>query len=343
MGRYKTMRCEDCIQGILDKNTIDFDETLLRVLSEITDEEEALLSGAKIDQSLYSSRAYFEVDSQKLLNVSNTITVRAHTRFADFPQHKHNYVEIMYVCSGEIHHVINDQDHVIAHAGDLIMFNQHAMHEIKAAQFADVAVNFIVLPQFFDDVLAQLGTHNILSDFLLGSLKKDGNSVSYLHFVVQDVLPVRNLVENLVWSLKYRDSDLLSINRQTITLIMQILLMHTDYLTTSDANRSKNPIVNAVLREIEHNYTKVSLSELAERFSVNVTYLSAEIKRECGINFGDLLREKRIERAQYLLTNTELTNEEIAEAIGYETTSYFYRMFKREVGLSPKEFREINS
>ena len=126
------MRCEDCIQGILDKNTIDFDETLLSVLSEITDEEEALLSGAKIDQSLYSSRAYFEVDSQKLLNVSNTITVRAHTRFADFPQHKHNYVEIMYVCSGEIHHVINNQDHVIAHAGDLIMFNQHAMHEIKA-------------------------------------------------------------------------------------------------------------------------------------------------------------------------------------------------------------------
>ncbi|MDO5650143.1 MAG: AraC family transcriptional regulator, partial [Gallicola sp.] len=274
-----------------------------------------------------------------LLDLANTITVRAHTRFADFPQHKHNYVEIMYVCSGEIEHLINGQDHITAQAGDLIMFNQHAMHEIKAAQFSDVAVNFIVLPPFFDEVLARLGTNNILSDFILGSLKKDGNTVSYLHFVVQDILPVRNLVENLVWSLKFKDSEMLSMNQQTIALIMQILLMHTEYLTTSDAHHCKNPLVNAVLREIEHNYTKVSLSDLAEQFKVNLAYLSAEIKRECGVNFGELLRDKRIERARYLLTNTELTNEEIAEAIGYETTSYFYRMFKRSVGMSPKEFR----
>lgn len=333
---------EQCVQDILDNNTIDFDGNLLRILAEITDEEEALLRGEKIDQSLYSSRKYFEVDSHKLLNVSNTITVRAHTRFADFPKHRHNYVEIMYVCTGTIDHLVNGQDRITVQAGDLIMFNQHAVHEIKAAKFTDVAVNFIVLPQFFDDVLISLGTNNILSDFILGSLKKDGNNVSYLHFVAKDILPVKNLVENLVWSLKFKDSDMLTINQRTITLIMQILLMHTDYLMTSDINRSKSPLVNAVLREIEHNYAKASLSDLAERFNINLTYLSAEIKNECGTNFAQLLRDKRIERAKYLLLNSKLTNEEIAEALGYKTTSYFYRMFKSDIGMSPKEFRAIN-
>ena len=73
---------------------------LLERLRAITEEEQKILDGgAEVEKGLYTSGEEFTVDSTKMLEAGNLITVRTHTRFVHFPLHRHNYVEVIYVLS----------------------------------------------------------------------------------------------------------------------------------------------------------------------------------------------------------------------------------------------------
>lgn len=108
-------------------------EGLMQELRRVTEEEERLLAGGQVDKSLYTSGSAFLIDSEKLLAKGKLITVRPHTRFAAFPMHTHNYVEIMYMCSGKTVHHIEGGPPVTLRAGELLFLNQHASHQVDRA------------------------------------------------------------------------------------------------------------------------------------------------------------------------------------------------------------------
>ena len=97
-------------------------EDLMRELRRVTEEEEQLLAGGQVDKSLYTSGGGFLIDSDKLLAKGKLITVRPHTRFAAFPMHTHNYVEIMYMCSGQTTHQIEGRPPLTLRTGELLFF-----------------------------------------------------------------------------------------------------------------------------------------------------------------------------------------------------------------------------
>ena len=67
----------------------------------------------------------------------------------EFPLHRHNYVEFMYVVQGEITHVIDGKE-LTLYKGDLLMLNQYVEHAIHRAEFEDIGINLIALPEFFE-------------------------------------------------------------------------------------------------------------------------------------------------------------------------------------------------
>ena len=119
-------------------------------LKKITAEEERILSGNReIDRALYMSfndkgEAVNIVDAKKLLETGKLIQVRPHTRFVHFPRHTHNYIEVIYMCAGSTHHII-DGENVILREGELLFLSQKAQQEIFPAMEDDIAVNFIIL------------------------------------------------------------------------------------------------------------------------------------------------------------------------------------------------------
>lgn len=96
-----------------------------------------------------------EIDSRRLLNDGKLITIRPHTRFVHFPPHTHNYIEVVYMCSGSTTHYLNDTV-VKAEKGDLLFLNKNTVQEILPAGENDIAVNFIILPEFFDTTLKMI-------------------------------------------------------------------------------------------------------------------------------------------------------------------------------------------
>ena len=133
------------------------DAVLLNQLSVITEEEQEILNGrSNINRDIYMQEQGSTINSRKLLASGKLITIRPHTRFIHFPEHTHDYVEVIYMCSGETTHIVNGKE-IKLEQGDLLFLNQSATHEVCRAGEQDIAVNFIVLPEFFSAPLSMIG------------------------------------------------------------------------------------------------------------------------------------------------------------------------------------------
>lgn len=314
-------------------------EEILRALARITPEEQRLRDGQPLDRTLYATGHGFEIEAAKLLRQGQLITIRPHTRFVAFPRHSHDYVEIMYMCAGQTTHLIGGTP-VHLQAGELLFLNQRASHAIQRADAGDVAVNFIVLPQFFDFAFGVVGTSNLLGRFLLGTLKSGGAEITHLLCHTAGLLPVQNLVESMVWSLLNNEPGARRANQLRMALLMLDLLDHHDCIEVQGEPGQGSPLVLAALREIEDDCRTASLTRVARTCHVSLPYLSALVRQATGSTFKELLQQKRLDRAQQLLRTTSLPVQAVAEAVGYETTSYFYSIYKKAFGITPKEYRQ---
>lgn len=311
---------------------------LYKKLAQITPEEQKILDGEiTIDKTIYMDNGDDIINSKKLLDDGKLITVRAHTRFAEFPEHTHDFIEIVYMCSGSTTHIINGSE-VVLKEGELLFLCQGARQRILPASKGDVAVNFIILPEFFDGMLDMIGEENTpLRQFVIDCLKNNRDNTDFLHFSVSDVLPVHNLIENLIWTLDDEVSHKRSINRMTMGLVFMHLMNYAERLVF---NYGENSVTVKALRYIEENYRKGSLRELASELYYDVSTLSRIIKNQTGRNYTDLVQERRLAQACYLLKNTNMNISEIAVSTGYDNISFFYRIFKKEYGVSPRQYRK---
>ena len=305
-----------------------FPEELIRELSVITDEERQLLEGRnEIDQQIYTEKKEMIVDCDKLLQKGKLIQVRPHTRFVRFPEHRHNYIEVIYMCQGTTTHIINGKE-ILLREGELLFLNQNAVQEILPAGKDDIAVNFIVLPEFFDTAFNMISKEeNMLKTFLVDALCGKDGETSYLHFHVADILPVQNLVENIVWTIFYDSSNKRSCTQITMGLLFLQLLNYMDKMETGGSSYDSE-ITAAVLSYINECYKNGTLSELAGQMGYDVYWLSREIKKRTGKTYKELLQEKRMQQAVWLLSNSAVSVSDIIESVGYDNTSYFYRKFR---------------
>ena len=312
------------------------DQRIMKQLRSISAEEQAILDGrTTIDRGIYMADSRDVINSRKLLSDGKLITLRPHTRFIHFPEHCHDYVEVVYMCSGTTTHIVNGRT-IRLQQGELLFLSQSARQEILRAEENDIAVNFVVLPEFFHEALSVIGEEATpLRRFLMDCLFEQNSGPGYLLFQVSDNVPIQNLVENLILSLLYDTPNRRKVSQMTMTLLFLQLLGHTDKLAWD----SQEETILQVLRYVDEHYVDGSLHEAAALLHSDISSLSREIRRKSGKTYTELVQEKRLNQAAFLLRTTDRKVEDIALAVGYENISYFHRIFRKEYNLSPRQFR----
>lgn len=315
---------------------------LLDQLKKITEEEQRILDGVgEVDKDIYTSGQDFTVDSRKMLEEGKLIAVRTHTRFVHFPLHRHNYIEVLYVCEGSLTNII-DGKKVAVNKGELLFLNQFTKHEILPAGEDDIAINFMVLPEFFDVAYSMAGNNNVLADFLVNVLRQDEERGEYLYFKVSEVLQIQNLLENIIYSLVTGRGEQNRINQTTMGLIFLYLIDSVQFVEMRVPNQYENMISMTTLDYIEQKYRTATLTELCEILHLPMHVLSKMIKKTTGFNFKELLQRKRLSKAAELMCDTDLPVSDIIAAVGYENNSYFHRVFKERYHTTPRAFRVEN-
>jgi len=131
-----------------------------------------------------------------------------------------------------------------------------------------------------------------------------------------------------------------SVDRMTEKLQNATLWLIEELNARKEAAREQ--LKEDVISYVEQRYEDENMSVSMVCGDLNITerYLQTVIKDRTGDTFAVYLEKLRIKKAVELLLNTNYSNEQIAEAVGYPALSTFYRVFNKRMGMSPRALRE---
>jgi len=148
--------------------------------------------------------------------------------------------------------------------------------------------------------------------------------------------------------LDFNDETKEEFKEQLFLKAEQDILDYFKFLTdilTNDAAPTLKADISDIMKYIQEHYTEdLSLEFLAQHFHLSSTYLSKHLKKHIGLSFKEYVTQLRIDRAKELLVkNPEMSIEQIGKSLGLFSPSAFTKMFKKSMGISPREYRSLYS
>ncbi len=312
------------------------EKNLLSRLNSLHEEENRFLQNLEADVLKNSKNPNFTIAGARVHKGRSDITLHIHSRYEPFPLHKHDFVEMMTVVSGNITHHI-DGNTIPLGTGDILLMNKHISHSIEKTDDEDIGINFIISDTFLGRVAPDLAD-TVFSEFVKENSKDRGDPI-YLWFRTAENKQIGNLLENLVYELTDERPDHLVV-ANTLSLLLRYLSLGRDDLLSGASPDKTIARKREITEYIVGNYRAASLSELSEITYLSEPYLSKTIRSLFGKCFKELVVEERMKRACLLLTKTDIPISVIIRNVGYENESYFHREFRRRFGKTPLAMRK---
>ena len=121
---------------------------------------------------------------------------------------------------------------------------------------------------------------------------------------------------------------------------LKISLFEQRVSAEDSPEKQEERTISGITRYLQERLAEeMSLSVLAEEFHLNPQYISQLFKNEIGVNFLSYLTNIRMEKAKKLLLSTSLSVAEVAEQSGYGDYRVFTKVFKKNEGITPSQYR----
>lgn len=115
------------------------------------------------------------------------------------------------------------------------------------------------------------------------------------------------------------------------------------YAVAQKGQKRYSSVIEKVIRYIHiHLHEKITLESAAGEAAVSPCHLSRIFLKETGMSFVDYIQKERIHAAENMLTYSPYTTAEISEYLNFSTQSYFIKVFKKHVGVTPGQYRRMN-
>lgn len=144
-------------------------------------------------------------------------------------------------------------------------------------------------------------------------------------------------VEKLLQSYNLPDQiqSIQEIRQKIVEMVMECV--STESVTDANA-RSKIQMAVGYIQE--HFGENLTVNDLAEHYGMSPNYFSSMFKKEMSRSAVNYITELRINQARELLYHSELSVVDISKKVGYEDSQYFFRVFKKYLGMTPLQYRE---
>ena len=254
-------------------------------------------------------------------------------------RHWHSQVEILYFTEGRFEVEINLTKHIYEE-GDICILNGEDLHQIKglsdrtshdAILFDEHILNFSYMDEFEEKCLQPLMNHTI---FFPHSITKDDT-----------IYPmVISCMKKLVESALKKEAGWYINSKITLLSFLALLYNSGKFIAAeregSSSYDKKISYYKTVVSYMEqHLEDHVTLQDLADAIPCNSQYLCRLFKEVSGVSPIQYFISQRIKKACHLLSHTSLGVLEIALECGFENFSYFIRAFKKQMHLTPGEYR----
>lgn len=261
--------------------------------------------------------------------------------------HAHDFIQINYVYSGKATHIVNDKSLEII-KGDIFVIPPKVAHSIVKIQGESAVIfEFEFTPDFINQNFHDMKDAEVFLDF------------AYIKpfLVSQDLVKprfnlcgnVRTEVEHILnevyteYTNRHMGFDLL-VKAQLLRLLVIVGREFSEYLDNSKTNQTyklqRESIMNAI-NYIESNYyEKLTSDAVAKKFMLSPSYFNHLFKYFTSRTFTEYLISVRISKALELLITTDRKILDICYDVGFNNVNHFNRIFKREMSMSPIEYRK---
>lgn len=250
-------------------------------------------------------------------------------------KHLHDEYEIYYLLEGKRLYFIGQNTYLIS-KGNMVFINKNVIHKtgLASGPYHDrILIEFAGEP--FGSFYSFFGDLSLESFFekYQGVMEFDERERSY----------VENMLLGIQSEIHHKKPGYrLSVMNRLASLLI-FAQRHAEEGKKSRSLELKNPKhkkVDEVAKYIAGNCTEpLSLESVADAFFVNKCYLSRIFKEITGFTINEYINVHRIQKAQELLSSTDLSVTEIASECGYESLTYFEKVFKTYREITPLKYR----
>jgi AraC-like DNA-binding protein len=249
------------------------------------------------------------------------------------PIHTHDFIEIMYVNSGEIEQFVNDK-RIVTKKGDLVFMNYNSVHRFYAA---NEATYYNIC--FYPETMEKMITHeNALPLLLLSSFNdfSKGEDDGVVSFSPAEQRQVQYIFEKMVDEQNKRllDCDLV---KESYMAILITLIARKASLPEEKEDDTWDELFEYINSNLD---TGLTLEGLAKKCFYNPSYFSRLFKNKFNVSLVEYITNKRVEKALQLLSETDMSIKAISSSCGFSNRSVFYRAFSKVTGKTPSEYRK---
>lgn len=266
-----------------------------------------------------------------------------HSAGISFPAHFHSYIELLYGLEGRFNVLLNGKYHYFA-KGDLILINSKEVHQVNALD--EFGGNYIVLrfePEvIYNNMFQNYSELKYTLPFLIENPKQQ-------KVITKDLL-IDTSIPELLWDIhKEMEEQNYGYELAVRNHIGRIFLWILRYFHTNNPNGifqfSEDELylrrLQPALDYVPDNYmNEIKTPDMASLCNMSSSYFSRLFNRIMNMTFNDYVNHIRLKEAEKLLVSTDLNITEISNQVGFNTTSYFIKIFKENKGTSPKQYQK---
>lgn len=264
---------------------------------------------------------------ERLAEVFRVISFRANETYGP---HTHLRIEINYVKKGScILHL--DGECAYFHEGEIMIIDSNVEHMFEAGKAGATLLKLEFLPEIFSAFLQDETDGKTAAFFPVFSQQ---NRLIKISNNIRIMRVIQRIINELDEKKRYYESLVILYYAELLMLIHRYL---EEVFVPIGANENLKYAIDYLRKHYREN---IKMTEVARTLEISERYLRKLFMQKLHLSPLDYLNQLRVNKAIELMKNTELSLKEIGFACGFNSSQHFCRVFKQQVGINPRDFRE---
>lgn len=297
---------------------------------------------------IVKKRGFYHINNEIIFRQNEFFTVRQHGRpFEPIPgidslPHNHAYFELVYIYEGKGLNAFHNEK-ISLKKGDLLFLNPNICHDFYTVGSGSFAFNYCFSMELMNTILQPFLMDNYLFlQFFSNYQNQEGTLKNYLYFshaALPDFLYtlLNEMVEEYYTkTLGYRHM----ISGKLILLLTSLMRAYNQSHLGTTIPTSREILAGKLLQTIRSECSTITLEQLSARYSYSARYIQKLLFDITGQNFSDIVRKYRLDKIRILLDTTAMPIADMVEISGFNDLSYLSKVFKKEYGITPAQYRK---
>lgn len=275
--------------------------------------------------------------SDALIGSEKTIHIFTRSRDVENETHTHDFIEIIYVRSGEADEYIDGELYRVRR-GDLLFLNYGATHRFVPREdfgYINICFNPEILAS---SVITPENAFAVLQLTAFGEIRRESDN-GVVSFGVSEREEIERVLLSMQREYDERTDGWKTVLESYMSILMVRILRKMTVMQTDGALKDDG-MWQELCDYIDGNLGgELSLSALAGKCFYNPSYFSRVFKERFGMPLTEYVSRRKVEQVALLSKDASLSVEEIAALAGFSSKSTMYRTFQKVKGVSFSEYR----